>query len=52
VAIPEPGIVQRLGQRIRIELRIVAGSRNGADIDEKTDLMGAQQADEFIDRPR
>jgi len=52
VALLEPGIGQRLGQRIRIELRIVAGARNGADIDEKTDLMGAQQADEFIDRSR
>lgn len=48
----EPGITQRLGQRIRIELRIVAGSRNSAYIGEKNDVMGAQQADEFIDRSR
>ena len=46
----KPGFAQRLGQCIGIELRIVAGSRNGADIDEKIDLMGAQQADEFTDR--
>ena len=48
----KPGFAQRLGQRIPIELRIVAGSRNGTDIDEQADLMGAQQADEFIDRAR
>src|SRR4029079_13872996 len=52
MAIPEPGIAQRLGQRICIELGIVAGSRNGPDIDEKTDMMGAEQADKFIDRSR
>jgi len=50
VAIREPGIAQGLGQRLRIELGIVAGSGNGADIDEMTDLMGTQQTDEFIDR--
>jgi hypothetical protein len=52
MAILEPGIAQRLVQCVCIELRIVTGSRNGADIDEKTDLMGAQQAYEFIDRSR
>jgi len=52
MAIPEPGIAQRPGQRICIELGIVAGSRNGADIDENTDLMGEQQVHEFIDRSR
>ena len=44
--------MQRLGQRVCVELWIVAGSRNGGDIDEKTDLMRAQQAEEFIDRSR
>ena len=52
MAIPESGIAQRPGQLICIELKILAGSRNRADIYEKADLMGAQQADKFIDRSR
>jgi len=50
VKIDKARLFQALGQRIRIELRIVAGSRNSADIDEEGDFMGAQEIGEFSDR--
>ena len=40
---------QMLGQRIRIKLRVVAGTRNRSHVDEAPDAMGLQQRQEFVD---
>jgi hypothetical protein len=41
VAILKFSLAQRLGQGVRIELRIVAGTWHCADIDEETDFISA-----------
>jgi hypothetical protein len=51
MAILKPGFAQQLSQRIPIELRIIARTGNGADIDKKGDFMSAQESGELTDRP-
>ena len=41
--------VQARGERIGVELRIVAGFRDGADVDDASNAVGAKQRDEFTD---
>lgn len=43
--------VERFGQHVRVELRIVARTRNGADIHDTLDTVRFQEANEFLDGP-
>jgi hypothetical protein len=52
VRIPNVGAAQNARERLAIELRVVARSRNGADVDDAIDAVSGEQTDELIDRPR
>ena len=50
VDVADSDALQGLGKRVRVELRIAARFRDGADIEELPDGVRAQQIEEFVDR--
>ena len=52
VVIVDPVCLETFRERLAIELRVEAGARDGADVDQLTDPVNLQEVDEFRDRSR
>ena len=50
VRVPNAGVSQSGRERLAIELRVVARSRNGADVDDAIDIVSGEQPDELVAR--
>ena len=50
VPVGNPSAAEPDGQRVAVELRVVTGTRNRADVDQLLDVVGFQNVDEFVER--
>src|SRR5512135_1428564 len=48
----DPPIPKKPAEGFRVELGVVPGAGNAADVDHSLHTIGPQQPDEFIERPR
>lgn len=50
VQVANPGLPERVRECVAIELRVVPGARNGADVDDPLDAVRLQKRNEIVQR--